>query len=111
MHQKNIKLNVFINKDYVFGLFLIGYDGTLKKTYKVLTLNNIIKNIESMPMGSMEVKKNNKHLSLYDNYHPKSSIKGLGFKDEKNSNLYIRKNKKSTIKISIKCCCNNVKSC
>ena len=101
LHQKNIKLNVFINKDYVFGLFLIGYDGTLKKTYKVLTLNNIIKNIESMPMGSMEVKKNNKHLSLYDNYHPKSSIKGLGFKDEKTAIYTLEKIKNQPLKYQL----------
>ena len=35
LHQKNIKLNIFIHKNYKFGLFLIGYDGQLKKKYPV----------------------------------------------------------------------------
>ena len=55
-HQKNIKLNTFINKNYNFGLFLIGYDGQLKKQYNQLNIKTIVSNVEKMPMGKIEAK-------------------------------------------------------
>jgi hypothetical protein len=33
-HKYNIKLLTLKNKDYNFMIYLIGYDGKLKKTYK-----------------------------------------------------------------------------
>ena len=103
MHQKNIKLNTFIHKDYVFGIYLIDYNGILKKKYSILKLNNIIKNDESLNKRDLDVKKNNKHLTLYEDYHPQSSLKGVGFKDEKTAfyTLEIIKNKPLNYQLSV----------
>ena len=81
-HKKNLKLITFVNDYYNFKIGLYGYDGKLKKTYNKINPNKIIKDIEQMPMGMDEKKINDKKLSLYDNYHPKKSLTGTGFKDE-----------------------------
>jgi hypothetical protein len=101
-HKYNVKLVTIKNKNYDFNIYLIGYDGKLKKTYKQINKNSILKNIKSMPMGKIESnlkeKQSNKKLSLYENYHPKTTIKGLGFKDEKTAinTIKVIKNKPLT---------------
>ena len=100
-HQKNIKLNTFINKNYNFGLFLIGYDGQLKKQYNQLNIKTIVSNVEKMPMGKIEAKMNNKKLTLYENYHPKNSIQGLGFKNKETALNTIEKIKNKPIKYQL----------
>ena len=101
-HKYNIKLLTLKNKDYNFMIYLIGYDGKLKKTYKQINKNTIINNIKSMPMGKIEYnlkeKKSNKKLSLYENYNPITTIKGLGFKDEKTALQTIELIKKKPLK-------------
>lgn len=82
-HKYNLKLITYKKKDIQFKIGLIGYDGKLKKIYKNFNKKKILDNIKSMPMGEKESKIKNKGLSLYENYNPKTTLKGLGFKDEK----------------------------
>lgn len=106
-HKYNVKLITLKNKNYDFNIYLIGYDGKLKKTYKNLNKNSILKNIKSMPMGKIESnlkeKQSNKKLSLYENYHPKTTTKGVGFKDEKTAlqTIKIIENKPLTYQKSV----------
>lgn len=82
-HKYNLKLVTYKKKDIQFKIVLIGYDGKLKKIYKNFSKKQILDNIKSMPMGEKESKTKNKGLSLYEDYNPKTTLKGLGFKDEK----------------------------
>ena len=45
-HKYNVKLVTIKNKNYDFNIYLIGYDGKLKKTYKQMNKNSILKNIK-----------------------------------------------------------------
>ena len=81
-HKKNLKLIYFVQDSYNFKIGLYGYDGKLKKIYNKINPSKIIKDIENMPMGKDEKKINDKKLSLYNDYHPKKSLTGTGFKDE-----------------------------
>lgn len=82
-HKYNIKLITYKNKNYDFKIGLVGYDGELKKVYKKFNKLKIIGDIKKMPIGEKESKVNKKALSLYEDYNPKTTVKGLGFKDEK----------------------------
>lgn len=94
-HKFNIKLIPYKKKIYKFKIGLIGYDGTLKKIYHRFNKSKIINDIKSMPIGELESKVNKKRLSLYEDYNPKTTIKGLGFKNEKTAlnTIEIIKNK------------------
>lgn len=81
-HKKNVKLIYFIKDFYNFKIGLYGYDGKLKKIYNKINPIKIINDIEKMPMGKEEKKINDKKLSLYNDYHPKKSLIGTGFKNE-----------------------------
>ena len=81
-HKFNIKLISYKKKIYNFKIGLVGYDGLLKKTYNRFSKIKILNDIKLMPIGEKEFKKNKKGLSLYENYNPKTTLKGLGFKDE-----------------------------
>ena len=50
--------------------------------YKTYNSNRIFKLIDSMPMAKYKSKIDAKNLSLYSDYNPKTTIKGLGFKDK-----------------------------
>lgn len=79
-HKRYTKLKIIID-DKIKELYidLIGFDKSLKKKYKRFNVKNILKTIDNMPMGKFVQKKS---LSLYANYKPKTTIKGLGFKNK-----------------------------
>ena len=67
-----------------FSIKLIGYDGTLKNEFDTLVPKDIFELIDSMPMSN-ELKSNKiepLNLSLYSDYKPETTLKGLGFKDK-----------------------------
>ena len=97
LYKYKLKL-IAIKKDIQFKIGLIGYDGKLKKKYKNFSKKQILDNIKSMPMGEKESKIKNKGLSLYENYNPKTTLKGLGFKDEKTALHTIEAIKEKPIK-------------
>lgn len=97
-HKFNIKLIPYKKKIYKFKIGLIGYDGLLKKTYYRFNKSKIINDIKSMPMGEKEAKQNKKALSLYENYNPATTIKGLGFKNKQTALNTIEKIKNEPVK-------------
>lgn len=95
-HQRNTKLIIRKRKDTSFQILLIGYDGKLKHTYSTFSEKKIIKDIDAMPMAQIE-KKNKKHLSLFEDYHPSTTISGLGFKNSEKAMLSLQKIKHKPI--------------
>lgn len=97
-HKYNIKLITYKNKNYDFKIGLVGYDGELKKVYKKFNKLKIIEDIKKMPIGEKESKINKKALSLYEDYNPKTTMKGLGFKNKETALLTIEKIKTRPLK-------------
>jgi hypothetical protein len=65
----------------LFNISLYGYDKKLKYiTNKINCFPTIIKEIDSMTFGKIEKLKS---IELYTNAHPKSTVKGIGYKDKK----------------------------
>lgn len=90
-HKRYTKLKVFIDKEYKkLEIKLIGFDGTIKHIYKTFNPIKICKDIDKMPLGNYK----KKSLSLYANYNPKTTITGLGYKNEEKAKETITKIKK-----------------
>ena len=83
-HKRHVKLMSFRKKGLKFSIKLIGYDGTLKKEYSTLEPHNIFDLIDSMPMSKQDYQGKLKplNLSLYSDYKPETTLKGLGFKNK-----------------------------
>jgi len=65
----------------LFNISLYGYDDKLKYvSNKITCIPHIIKLIDNMPYGKMEKIKS---IELYTNAHPKTTIKGTGYKNKK----------------------------
>ena len=83
-HKRHVKLMSNRKKGLSFSIQLIGFDGTLKKEFDTLVPKDIFELIDSMPMSnelkSGKIKPLN--LSLYSDYKPETTLKGLGFKDK-----------------------------
>ena len=74
MHQHCLKLkHKKADNNYIE---LVGFDGTVKNTYNIFSVGKIIGDVKEMPMGDIKC-----NLSLFADYHPKTSVKGYGFKD------------------------------
>ena len=83
-HKRHVKLMSNRKKGLSFSIKLIGYDGTLKKVFDTLVPKDIFELIDSMPMSN-ELKSGKiqpLNLSLYSDYKPETTLKGLGFKDK-----------------------------
>ncbi len=83
-HKRHVKLMSNRKKELKFSIKLIGYDGTLKNEFDTLVPKDIFELIDSMPI-SKELKSGKikpLNLSLYSDYKPKTTLKGLGFKDK-----------------------------
>ena len=84
-HKRHVKLISNRKKGLKFSIKLIGYDGTLKEEFDTLIPGEIFELIDSMPM-SKKLKSGKiqpLNLSLYSDYKPETTLKGLGFKDKK----------------------------
>ncbi len=94
LKERDVKVKYMVNKkrDDLFQIDLIGYDGTVKyRTNKWKEIGKIIHLIDKMPMERMKKRSIKlKRIELYTNAHKKSTIKGLGFKDEKKANETIK---------------------
>lgn len=78
-HKRYTKIKFYINEKYkTLVIKLKGFDGGIKKTYSRFNVSQILKDIDNMPMGSVQ----RKSLSLYADYKPKTTVKGLGFKNK-----------------------------
>ena len=83
-HKRHVKLMSFRKKGLKFSIKVIGYDGTLKREYSTLEPNTIFDLIDSMPMSMKKYggKLKPLNLSLYSDYKPETTLKGLGFKNK-----------------------------
>lgn len=101
LKQRNVILTIKTNnkRSQLFNISLYGYDGKLKYvTNKINCFPIIIETIDEMQLGKIEkISKLNKikSIELYTNAHPKSTIKGTGYKDKKSAlkTLKLIKNK------------------
>jgi hypothetical protein len=67
-------------RSQLFNISLYGYDGKLKYvSNKITCIPHIIKLIDNMHYGKMEKIKS---IELYTNAHPKTTIKGTGYKNK-----------------------------
>ena len=97
-HKRNVKLLTNRKIDNKFNIQIIGYDGKVKKNYKSLNIKNIFKLIDSMPLSKKTTPKN---LSLFSDYNPKTTIKGLGFKNEEKAKYTIDRIKNEPLKYQV----------
>ena len=92
LYQKNIKdfhkrviklISKKVNTNFSIELF--GFDGEKKRTFKTFDTKKILKITDQMPMSKVFKNKDKKplNLSLFSDYNPKTTTKGLGFKDKK----------------------------
>ena len=81
----------FRKKGTKFSIKLIGYDGTLKKEYSTLEAHKIFDLIDSMPMSKQDYQGKLKplNLSLYSDYKPETTLRGLGFKNKEKATYTI----------------------
>ena len=102
-HKRFIKLITKVNKDDYFSISLIGFDGLVKKKFKKLDYKKIFSIIDKMPLGSLMNNKNFKplNLSLFSDYKPETTIKGLGFKDKTKALHTIKAIKNRPIKYQV----------
>ena len=95
LKNRNVILKIKCNnkRSELFNISLYGYNKKLKYvTNKINCIPIIIKKIDSMPLGKIEKIKS---VELYTNAHPKTTVKGTGYKDKKTAlkTLNLIKNK------------------
>jgi hypothetical protein len=87
-HKRFTKIKFFIDKKLKsIKIHLIGYDKEIKHKYTKFNPKKILNDIDKMPIGKIE----KKSLSLYADYKPNTTIKGLGFKDKEKALYTINK--------------------
>ena len=81
----------FRKKGLKFSIKLIDYDATLKKEYSTLEPDIIFDLIDTMPMSKHDYQGKLKplNLSLYSDYKPETTLKGLGFKNKEKATYTI----------------------
>ena len=81
----------FRKKGLKFSIKLIDYNGILKKECSTLEPHNIFDLIDSMPMSKQDSMGKLKllNLSLYSDYKPETTLKGLGFKNKEKATYTI----------------------
>ena len=102
-HKRFVKLVTKINKNNDFNIFLIGFDGEIKKKFKKLEHKKIFSLIDKMPLGNLKNNKNFKplNLSLFSDYKPETTTYGLGFKDKEKALYTIKAIKTRPIKYQV----------
>lgn len=103
-HKRYIKLLSKVDKNKKFSINLIGFDGSIKKTYKLLKADKVLKTVDKMPMAKLMKKYKDikpKNLSLYSDYNKSTTTPGLGFKNKKKAEYTIKKIKNRSMKYQI----------
>ena len=99
-HKRNVKLICKSNKNKIFSVNLIGFDGKLKKVMDDLNYKLVFQIIDEMPMPlNKKIKPIN--LSLYSDYNPKTTTHGLGFKNKEKALFTIDAIKNRPIKYQV----------
>tara|TARA_B100000575_G_scaffold80063_1_gene62741 strand:+ start:196 stop:738 length:543 start_codon:yes stop_codon:yes gene_type:complete len=102
-HKRFVKLVTKINKNNDFNIYLIGFDGVVKKKFKKLEYKKIFSLIDKMPLKNLKNNKNFKplNLSLFSDYKPETTTYGLGFKDKEKALYTIKAIKTRPIKYQV----------
>ena len=102
-HKRFVKLIIKVNKDNDFNIFLIGFDGEIKRKFKKLDYKKLFSIIDKMPLGSLKKNKKFKplNLSLFSDYKPETTTYGLGFKDKEKALYTIKAIKTRPIKYQV----------
>ena len=79
-HKRHVKLLTNRNKNNDFFISLIGFDGKIKSKFNTVDPKKIFKIIDQMPLSKENFSPQN--LSLFSDYKPETTIKGLGFKNK-----------------------------
>jgi hypothetical protein len=99
-HKRYVK---FISKKGLeFKIKLIGFDGGVKMIMEELNPKKVFNTIDDMPMGHLRKKVKPKNLSLYSDYNPETTIKGLGFKDGEKAIFTIEKIKNEPMNYQVR---------
>ena len=101
-HKRVIKL-ISKKVDNNFSIELFGFDGIKKRSFKSFDSKKIFKIVDKMPIS--KVLKNKKikplNLSLFSDYNPKTTTKGLGFKDKEKAIHTIKIIKKRDLRYQV----------
>lgn len=87
-HKLNSKIITKLDKEKKIEINVYNFNSKLIKKYKNFNLEKILKFIEKIPKDNLKIKQN---LSLYDDYNPKTTITGLGYKDKEKALYTINK--------------------
>ena len=97
-HKRYVKLICKLNKNKIFSINLIGFDGKSKKVMNELKPKLVFQIIDKMPLGK-KIKPIN--LSLYSDYNPKTTTHGLGFKNKEKALFTIKKIKNRSTRYQV----------
>ena len=102
-HKRYIKLVTILNKSKKFKVILIGFDGTNKVELDKIYKKKIFEIVDKMPMNKLIKYKKFKplNLSLFSDYKPETTLKGLGFKDKEKALFTVSAIKKRPIKYQV----------
>ena len=102
-HKRYIKLITKLDKSKKFKVILIDFDGKKKNELDKLYTKKIFEIVDKMPMNKFIKDRNFKplNLSLFSDYKPETTLKGLGFKDKAKALFTVTAIKKRPIKYQV----------
>ncbi|MDA9752390.1 DUF4174 domain-containing protein [Candidatus Pelagibacter sp.] len=102
-HKRYIKLITKLDKSKKFKVILIDFDGRKKNESDKLYTKKIFEIVDKMPMNKFIKDRNFKplNLSLFSDYKPETTLKGLGFKDKAKALFTVSAIKKRPIKYQV----------
>ncbi len=100
-HKRYVKMMTNQDPKLKFKIKLVGFDGEVKDTYDKLNPQVVFDVIEAMPMGHLRNKLDPKNLSLFADYNPETTIKGLGYKNKEKAMHTIDRIKNEPIRYQI----------
>ena len=102
-HKRYIKLITKLDKSKKFKVILIDFDGRKKNELDKLYTKKIFEIVDKMPMNKFIKDRNFKplNLSLFSDYKPETTLKGLGFKDKAKALFTVTAIKKRPIKYQV----------
>ncbi len=102
-HKRYIKLVTKLDKLKKFKVYLIGFDGKKKIELNKIYSKKIFAVVDKMPMNKLIKDKKFKplNLSLFSDYKPETTLKGLGFKNKEKALHTVSAIRKRPIKYQV----------
>ena len=97
-HKRNVKLICKSNKNKIFSINFIDFDGKSKKVVNNFNYKKVFQIIDKMPLNK-KIRPIN--LSLYSDYNPKTTTHGLGFKNKEKALFTINTIKNRSTKYQV----------